>query len=158
MSDLTWLDATAQAALVRSGEVSPKELIETAIARMERVNPQLDAVIRERFDEARAEAAAAERGTGTAKPFRGVPMLLKDLGCHVAGEPTAHGVGAMADVPRPGTSHLAGLFAAAGFICLGRTNVPEVGSTVTTEPKSMPPARNPWNPAHSTGGSSGGAA
>src|SRR3954451_21927758 len=154
MTDLTWLDATAQAELVRSGEASPKELVEAAIARIEKVNPELDAVIRTRFDQARTEAAG-ELPDG---PFRGVPILFKDIECHVAGEPTAHGVGPLRDVPRPETSHLASLFRAAGFVHLGRTNVPEMGSTVTTEAKSFPPARNPWNPARSTGGSSGGSA
>src|SRR4051812_2398587 len=159
MTDFTWLDATAQADLVRSGEATPRELVDAAIARIEAVNPQLDAVIRTRFDQARREAdTAPPPDSDNPAPFRGVPILFKDLGCHVAGEPTAHGVGAMAEVPRPVTSHLAERFAAAGFVCLGRTNVPEVGSTVTTEPRSFPPARNPWNPAHSTGGSSGGSA
>jgi amidase len=81
MTDLTWLDATAQAELVRTGEASPKELVEAAIARIEAVNPQLDAVIRTRFDEARS-AAAGELPDG---PFKGVPILFKDLGCTVAG-------------------------------------------------------------------------
>src|SRR3954453_20131818 len=94
MTDTTWLDATAQADLVRSGEVSPKELVESAIARVEAVNPQLDAVIRTRFDEARSEAAGEPPpGSRDSAPFRGVPILLKDLGCTVAGEPTAFGVG-----------------------------------------------------------------
>jgi amidase len=115
----------------------------------------LDAVIRTRFDEARKEA---DSNLPDGAPFRGVPMLLKDLGAHVAGEPTAHGVGAMHDVPQPVTSHVAQQFRDAGLIALGRTNVPELGTTVTTEPKSFPPARNPWNPGHSTGGSSGGSA
>ena len=153
-ADTTWLDATGQAALVRSGEVSPKELVEAAIARIEALNPQLNAVIRTRFDQARAEAA----GDLPDGPFRGVPILLKDLGAHVAGEPTAHGLRAMHEVNRPHTSYLAESFRDAGFVVLGRTNVPELGSTVTTEPKGFPPARNPWNPAHSTGGSSGGSA
>jgi amidase len=156
MDDLTWLDATAQADLVRSGEVSPKELVEAAIERIETVNPQLDAVIRTRYDEARAEAAQAASDPDA--PFRGVPILLKDLGCHVAGEPTAHGIGAMHTVPHRTTSYLAQSFRRAGFIALGRTNVPELGSTITTEPMSFPPARNAWDPARSTGGSSGGSA
>jgi amidase len=156
MTDLTWLDATAQADLVRQGDVSPKELVEAAIERIERVNPQLDAVIRTRYDEARTDAARAS-GEPDA-PFRGVPILLKDLGCHVAGEPTAHGIGAMHTVPQPTTSYLAEAFRRAGFIALGRTNVPELGSTITTEPMSFPPARNPWNRERSTGGSSGGSA
>src|SRR3954466_1593292 len=154
MTDLTWLDATAQAELVRTGEASPKELVEAAIARIEAVNPQLDAVIRPRFDRARDEAAGDIPGG----PFRGVPTLFKALGCTVAGEPTSFGIGPLADFPWPVTSFLAEQFRAAGFIAIGRTNVPEFGTTVTTEPKSFPPARNPWNTGHSTGGSSGGSA
>jgi amidase len=91
-------------------------------------------------------------------PFRGVPILLKDLGCFVAGEPTAFGLGPLKDLAWPITSYLADQFLAAGLIPLGRTNVPELGTTVTTEARSFPPARNPWNPGHSTGGSSGGSA
>jgi amidase len=154
VTDVTWLDATAQAELVRSGEVSPAELTEAAIARIEAVNPQLDAVIRTRFDQARERAA----GTLPGGPFRGVPILLKDLGCMVAGEPTAFGLGPLRDLPWPVTSYLAEQFLAAGFVPLGRTNVPELGTTVTTEPLSFPPARNPWHTGHSTGGSSGGSA
>src|SRR3954465_4237558 len=154
MTDLTWLDATAQAELVRTREASPKELVEAAIARIDAVNPELDAVIRTRFDEARS-AAGGELPDG---PFRGVPILFKDLGCTVAGEPTAFGSGPLNDFPWPVTSFLADQFLTAGFVPLGRTNVPEFGTTVTTEPKSFPPARNPWNTEHSTGGSSGGSA
>ena len=154
MGETTWLDATAQAELVRRGEVSPAELVQEAIARIEAVNPKLDAVIRTRFDEARTEAAG-ELPDG---PFRGVLILLKDLGCTVAGEKTAFGIGPLRDVAFPFTSYLAEHFRAAGFVPLGRTNVPELGTTVTTEPMSFPPARNPWNPDHSTGGSSGGSA
>ncbi|HEY5986898.1 MAG TPA: amidase [Streptosporangiaceae bacterium] len=154
MTDTTWLDATAQAELVRSGEVGPKELVEAAIARIEAINPQLDAVIRTRFDQARAEAASAlPEG-----PFRGVPILFKDLGCLAAGEVTAFGLGPMRDLALQVTSYLAQQFRAAGFVPLGRTNVPELGTTVTTEARSFPPARNPWHPGHSTGGSSGGSA
>jgi amidase len=152
MADTTWLDATAQADLVRRGEVSPKELTEAAIARIETVNPRLDAVVRTRFDAARQEADS-DLPDG---PFRGVPILFKDLGCTVAGEPTSFGVGPMRDVPIPVTSYLAEQFRAAGFVPLGRTNVPELGTTVTTEPRSFPPARNPWDSGRSTGGSSGG--
>ena len=154
MTDATWLDATAQADLVRSGDVSPADLVEAAITRIEVLNPQLDAVIRTRFDAARAEAA----GVLPDGPFRGVPILLKDLGCFVAGEPTAFGLGPLRELAWPITSYLADQFQAAGFVPLGRTNVPELGTTVTTEPRSFPPARNPWHPGHSTGGSSGGSA
>src|SRR6516164_1574782 len=154
VTDVTWLDATAQADLVRRGEASPAELVDAAITRIEAVNPRLDAVIRTRFDQARAEAA----GTLPDGPFRGVPVLLKDLGCFVAGEVTAMGLGPLRDLHWPVMSYLAEQFLAAGFVPLGRTNVPELGTTVTTEPMSFPPARNPWDPGHSTGGSSGGSA
>ncbi|MGY1708325.1 amidase [Geodermatophilus sp. SYSU D00758] len=154
--DTAWLDATAQAELVRTGEASPRELVEAAIARIERVNPQLNAVIRERFDAARAEAA----GDLPEGPFRGVPMLLKDLGCHVAGEETHYGTSFLRDagVRWPTESHLARLFRAAGLVALGRTNVPEFGTTVTTEAPATGPARNPYDLSRSTGGSSGGSA
>jgi len=76
-------DATAQADLVRRGEVSPRELAEAAIARIEAVNPRLDAVIRTRFEAARLEAD----GDLPDGPFRGVPILYKDVACTVAGEP-----------------------------------------------------------------------
>ena len=141
MTDVTWLDATAQADLVRRGEVSPQDLVEAAIIRIEAVNPRLDAVIRTRFDQARDEAAGALPDG----PFRGVPILLKDLGCFVAGEVTAGGLGPLRELTWPVTSYLARQFLAAGFIPLGRTNVPELGTTVTTEPMSFPPARNPWH-------------
>jgi amidase len=149
VTDVTWLDATAQADLVRRGEVSPRELVETSIGRIEALNPRLDAVIRTRFDEARTEV----EGALPDGPFRGVPILLKDLGCFVAGEVTAAGLGPLRDLPWPVTSYLARQFLAAGFVPLGRTNVPELGTTVTTEPMSFPPARNPWDTGRSTGGS-----
>ena len=156
MDEQTWLDATAQADLVRRGEVSPKELVEAAIGRITAVNPKLDAVIRTRFDAARQEAEGDQHLPDG--PFRGVPMLFKDLGCTVEGEVTAFGLGPLRELAIPVTSYLAAQFRSAGFIALGRTNVPELGTTVTTEPRSFPPARNPWNPGHSTGGSSGGSA
>ena len=154
MTDTTWLDATAQAELVRRGDVGATDLVEAAIGRIEAVNPRLDAVIRTRFDQARAEAA----GDLPDGPFRGVPILLKDLGCTVEGEATAFGIGPMRDLAWPVTSYLAEAFRAAGFVRLGRTNAPEMGTSVTTEARSFPPARNPWDPGRSAGGSSGGSA
>jgi amidase len=154
VTDIAWLDGTAQADLVRRGEVTPVELVDAAISRIEHLNPQLDAVIRTRFELARKEAA----GDLPDGPFRGVPILLKDIGCMVAGEPMAFGIGSLRDMAWPVTSFLAQMFQAAGFIAVGRTNVPEFGTTVTTEAMSFPAARNPWNPGHSTGGSSGGSA
>jgi len=140
--------------LVRRGEASPEELVDAAIARIEKVDPQLDAVVRTRFDQARLEA----RGDLPDGPFRGVPILLKDAGCLVAGEETAFGMGPLRGMRWPVTSYLAGQFRAAGLVILGRTNVPELGTTVTTEPRSFPATKNPWNPGHSAGGSSGGSA
>ena len=156
MTDTTWLDATAQAELVRTGAVSPAELVEAAIERVERVNPQLNAVVRDRFADAREEAAG-ELPDG---PFRGVPMLLKDLGCHLAGEATHYGTSFLRDASWcwPSESYLARHFRSAGFVFLGRTNVPEFGTTVTTEPVANGPARNPYDLGRSTGGSSGGSA
>lgn len=156
MTDTTWLDATAQAELVRTGECSPAELVEAAIERVQRVDPRLGAVVRDRFEAARAEAAG-ELPDG---PFRGVPMLLKDMGCHLPGEATHYGTSFLRDAGWcwPTGSHLASHFRAAGFVPLGRTNVPEFGTTITTEPVANGPARNPYDVGRSTGGSSGGSA
>jgi len=154
MAETTWLDATAQADLVRRGEVSPKELAEAAIARIEAVNPRLDAVIRTRFEAARLEAD----GDLPDGPFRGVPILYKDVACTVAGEPTAFGLGPLREMAWSATSYLAEQFRAAGFIPPGRTNTAELATSATIEPRSFPPARNPWDPGHSAGGSSGGSA
>lgn len=150
------LDALAQADLVQSGEVSPTELVDAAIDRIERLNPRLNAVISERFDEARAEAA----GTLPEGPFRGVPILLKDLGAAMAGEPQHLGNKLLKEIDhRPSEDgYLVRRLREAGFVVLGRTNTPEFGSTCTTEPEAYGPTRNPWNPDHSTGGSSGGSA
>ncbi|WP_206340195.1 amidase [Blastococcus litoris] len=156
MTDSTWLDATAQAELVRTGQASPAELVEAAIARIRAVDPQLNAVVRDRFEAARAEAAD-ELPDG---PFRGVPMLLKDMGCHLAGEATHYGTSFLRDAGWvwPTESYLARHFRSAGFVPVGRTNVPEFGTTITTEPDANGPARNPWDVGRSTGGSSGGSA
>ncbi|HWM96045.1 MAG TPA: amidase family protein, partial [Streptosporangiaceae bacterium] len=82
--ELALLDATAQAELVRQRKASPRELVDAAIARIERLNPELNAVITQRFEKARAEAASPTLPDG---PFRGVPFLVKDLICHTAGDP-----------------------------------------------------------------------
>lgn len=154
--DHTWMDAHDQAALVASGQASPLELVEAAIARIERVNPQLNAVIHERFDKARAEAA----GPLPDGPFRGVPLVVKDLSLMTAGDPYHAGTRFLAELGYVADhdTYLAERFRRAGFVIVGRTNTPEFGSTITTEPVVYGPSRNPWNPAHSTGGSSGGSA
>jgi amidase len=151
-----WLDVTALAALVRAGAASPLELVDDAIARVEALNPTLNAVIHERFDRARAEAA----GPLPDGPFRGVPFLVKDAVCHQAGEPNHHGMQAVKDAGYVAAEDtwLAARYRAAGFVTIGRTNVPELTSTITTEPVAYGPSRNPWDTARSTGGSSGGSA
>lgn len=156
MSDTTWLDATASADLVRSGQTSPAELVDAAVDRLQRVDPQLSALVRERFDAARAEA----RGDLPEGPFRGVPLLLKDLGCHLAGEATHYGTSFLrdADWRSPVDSHLGLAFRRAGFVVLGRTRVPELGTTVTTESEAYGQTHNPWDLSRSSGGSSGGSA
>jgi amidase len=155
--ELAELDATDQAALVRKGEVSALELVEAAIERIERLNPELNAVIHEHFERAREQA----RGSLPDGPFRGVPFLLKDLaGGNAKGDPCHWGTRFLrdADFRSPTTSYLVEKFWRAGLVVVGRTNVPELGAWTTTEPEAYGPAHNPWNPAHSTGGSSGGAA
>jgi amidase len=149
-------DATELAELVRSGAASPVELVEDAIERIQRLDPAINAVIHERFEAARTEAA----GTIPDGPFRGVPFLVKDLGCEIAGEPNAMGNQALATAGVPAThdSFLYEAIRGAGLVTLGRTNTPELGGTITTEPVAFGPTRNPWNTDHSTGGSSGGSA
>jgi len=151
------LDATAQAELVRRGDATPSELVDAAIARIEKLDPQLNAVILPLFEQARAQARAADLPAG---PFRGVPYLLKDLDCSAAGEPYHAGTRFLKELRWKARhdSHLVAKLRAAGFVFLGRTNTPELGLSITTEPASYGPSRNPWNREHSTGGSSGGSA
>ena len=153
-NDLASLDATAQAELVRNGSVSATELVEAAIEAAERVNPQINAIIHPRYEAAVVEAASASG------PFGGVPMVVKDLGCMMQGEPYHLGCRGLKSVHFRGfvDSALYRRFRRAGFVAIGRTNVPEFGSTITTEPLAYGPSRNPWNLDHSTGGSSGGSA
>src|SRR3954464_3123284 len=154
--DLARLDATAQAELVRNGEVSPPELVDAAIERIEASNGELNAVIHKLYDEGR-EAAAAELPDG---PFKGVPFLLKDLGAAFAGQPLHMGMQYLkdADFRAPVDTYLAERFRQAGFVTIGKTNTPELGILPTTEPKAYGPSRNPWDVSRSTGGSSGGSA
>ncbi|MFI5053504.1 MAG: amidase [Acidimicrobiia bacterium] len=153
--DLAWLDATAQAELVRRGDAKPEELVEAAIARIERVNPALNAVIHPRFERARAEASDAPDG-----PFRGVPIVVKDLDGSLAGEPLHFGNRLLRDLGHLGDhdSYLFAKLRAAGFVILGKTNTPEFGLLPTTEPLAYGPTRNPWDRDRSAGGSSGGSA
>ena len=159
-NDLASLDATAQAELVRNGSASARELVDAAIEAAQRVNPQINAIIHPRYDAAVADAAAIDAATGGRGQFAGVPMVVKDLGCVMKGEPHHRGNQALKaiDYRSPVDSALYRRFRAAGFVAIGRTNTPELGSTITTEPLAYGPARNPWNLNHSTGGSSGGSA
>lgn len=155
--DLAWSDATEQAELVRRGELTPVELVEAAIKRIERVNGELNAVVTPLFEKAVAQAGAPELPSG---PFRGVPMLLKDMVCHSAGDPVYGAMRVLKDrnwVERQ-DSHLAARYRAAGFVFCGKTNLPELATSVTTEPLAHGPTRNPWDPSRSPGGSSGGSA
>jgi amidase len=147
------IDATAQADLVRSGEVTSQELVEAAIERVEALNGELNAVIHPLFEEALATAPAEG-------PFQGVPFVVKDLGCtlkdtlHHEGMRFLRDQGFRADAD----SWLGSRFRAAGFVFVGKTNTPELGILPTTEPDAYGASRNPWNTDHSPGGSSGGSA
>jgi amidase len=156
MTDLSRLDATAQAELVRDGEASPAELVDAAIARIEALNPELNAVIHPLFEKAR-DAAAGELPDG---PFRGVPMLVKDLSCYTEGDPVHEGMAFLknAGYKSDHDMELAKRFRRAGFVICGRTNTPELGILPTTEPAAYGATRNPWDRERSPGGSSGGSA
>jgi amidase len=161
MTDYTWDDAVELAALVRKGDASPTELVDLAIERCEAANPVIGAIVHERYEKARAEAKTLEAvAADEGGPFRGVPMLVKDLGASMADEPYTAGTRILKNLGyrSPSESFVARRLREAGFVILGRTKTPELGSTITTEPVAYGPARNPWNTSHSTGGSSGGSA
>ena len=156
MEDVLWLDATAQAELVARKEVTARELAEASIGRIEKVDGSINAVIHRRFDRALGEIA-----TGLpAGPFRGVPLLIKDLFADTAGDPAHEGNRALRDAgwTAEHDSWLIGRLRAAGFTLLGRTNTPEFGLVPVTEPQAYGPCRNPWDQSRSPGGSSGGSA
>lgn len=157
MSDeFRWLDATAQAELIRRGEVTPIEMVDAAIARVERLNPRLNAFIIPLFERARREAG----GRIADGPFRGVPFALKDLDVYSRSDPYHAGTRFLKEAGHVADhdSYIVEKLRAAGFVNLGKTNTPEFGLNVTTEPRAYGPSRNPWSPEHSTGGSSGGSA
>jgi amidase len=154
--DLAALDATAQAELVRKGEISPRELVDAAIRRLEHLNPRINAVIHPCLEKARSRA----KGDLPDGPFRGVPFLMKDLGGPEGGEPYCGGMRALKDAGwrEKEDGYLTRKLKATGLISLGRTNTPELGLLPVSEPAAFGPARNPWNLEHSPGGSSGGSA
>src|SRR4051794_11558045 len=145
------LDATAQAELIRRGEVTPRELAEGAIERIEALNGDLNAVIHPLFE----QALATEPADG---PFKGVPFVVKDLVCAVKDAPHHEGMRFLRDLDfhADADSWLASRFRELGFVFVGKTNTPELGILPTTEPDAYGAAHNPWNLAHSPGGSSGG--
>jgi len=147
-------DALRLAELVRNREVTPAELTEVAIGLIERLDPTLNAVVIRTFDAAR-QRAAEPPGTG---PFAGVPYLLKNIGSACAGMPMTAGLEYRKNFVSKSDSELVRRIKAAGLNLLGRTNVPENGWCIATEPRFHGPTLNPWNPAVTPGGSSGGAA
>lgn len=148
------LDGLALAGLVRRGEVSPAEVVETAIAAIEESNGPLNAVVTRLYDEAR-QAAAQGLPEG---PFRGVPYLFKELVVSVKGAATTSASRLYAANVAPADSEIVARCRRAGMAILGKTSSSEFGLQPVTEPHLFGPARNPWNTAFSPGGSSGGAA
>ena len=155
--DTRWLDATAQAELVASGKVSPVEMVNAAIERVERYDGALNALTYRWFEAARELASSSALPDG---PFRGVPYLLKDLYAAEAGKPLSNGSKAYkaADYVSSEDTTLVSRYKAAGLISIGRSNSPEFGSVPVTEPEAWGPTRNPWDLSRTPGGSSGGSA
>src|ERR1044071_5275996 len=126
MTDLADLDATGTAEAIRDEEISPSEAVAAAIARIEKLNPDLNAVVHPMFDKATDAAASPELPYG---PFRGVPIVMKDLNTPTAGHPYHEGMRFLRDLrwtaDEDGT--IASRLRAAGFVIVGRTNTPELG-------------------------------
>ena len=156
MPSLKTHDALSLAALVKKGEVTPLELTEAAIQRIEKINPHLNAVIYKFYDEAR-RVAKSNLPDG---PFKGVPFLLKDLITTYAGTPNARGTKGLknANYISPDDNELMRRFRATGVVSLGKTNTPEFGLQGVTEPEAFGPTLNPWDTTRTPGGSSGGTA
>jgi amidase len=145
-------DAVRLVERIRSGEVSPIELVEAAVARTEAVNPSLNGLAYEAFDDARRQASEPPSGF-----FAGVPTFVKD-NVDVAGMPTMQGTDAW--TPRPAHAHgdWARAFLATGLIALGKTQLSEFGFSAAAEHPRIGPVRNPWNLNHTAGASSSGSA
>jgi amidase len=153
LDEVARFDGLGQADLVRRGELSARELVEGAIARIEGLDAKLGAVVTPLFERGlrRVEAGLPDG------PFTGVPYLLKDL-LPYEGARVTFGSRFHRDTVLPYTPVVAERMEAAGLVVLGKTNTPEFGLLPTTEPALHGPTRNPWSLAHSPGGSSGGAA
>jgi len=152
--ELALLDATAQAAMVRTGQVTAAELVTAAIERIEALNPVLNAVVTPVFE----QAVEAARGSVPAGPFAGVPYLLKDLACEMKGVRFTEGSRFLASYVSAYDSELVVRLRRAGLVILGKTSTPEFGMAPACEPVLFGPVRNPWDPRLSTSGSSGGSA
>jgi len=152
-AEVAALDATGQAELVRTGEVTAVELVGWAIERIERLNPQLNAVVTPMYERAREQARLAPTG-----PLAGVPYLLKDMIAEVEGVALTAGSAFLRGNVSTRSSELVRRLEAAGLVILGKTNTPEFGSAPTCEPALFGATRNPWDPSRSTSGSSGGSA
>jgi Asp-tRNA(Asn)/Glu-tRNA(Gln) amidotransferase A subunit family amidase len=154
-ADYEQYDALGLADLVRRGKVSPGALLEAAIERVEARNPALNAVVMKLYDLGR-RAVAEGLPDG---PFRGVPFLMKDLTSAMAGVAMTRGSAFFADTPPAAadSEHMKRL-RCTGLVIFGRTNTPELGLSLTCEPRLYGPTRNPWDVTRISGGSSGGAA
>jgi len=146
-------DALGLAALVRAGEVSPRELVEAAIARIEATNGRINAVIHKFYERAIEDAAKVDRDA----MFAGVPFLLKDLISGYAGAPLNNGSRSYRDYVAVEDAVLVRRYLEAGVVVLGKTNTPELGLMPVTEPELFGPTLNPWDISRTAGGSSGGA-
>ncbi len=160
---MSTVDAMEQARLVRDGVQSSQDLVTAALERIARLDPDLNAVIHRRDDRARAEAERCDAATAEerTRPFHGVPIVLKDTeGSAMAGEPLTLGTRVLRDAEwrARADTPLTRRIRDAGFVVVGRTNVPELCASGTTEPLAFGPTRNPWDHARSPGGSSGGSA
>lgn len=148
-------DATEIANLIKTKQLSPKEAVMNAFSEIKTKNGQLNAVVSLREEKALEEA---KRCVDLARPFAGVPILLKSLGQYLKGEPATDGSKLFKDAKATQTDNFVKALQQAGFIIIGQSNAPEFGFTNVTDSKLYGPARNPWNPEFYSGGSSGGAA
>ncbi|MGH2748186.1 MAG: amidase [Actinomycetota bacterium] len=160
MSDLPFLSATEQARLVRGGDISPVELVETYLSRVEKLDGELNAYVTVAGDQALGQARDAEARVGRGEdlpPFHGVPIAIKDL-AETRGLRTTFSTKAAKDyVPRLDAASVRRI-KEAGFIVLGKTNTPEFGTLPITESELNGACHNPWDLDRTPGGSSGGAA
>ena len=150
----------ALAALMRRGEVSSREVVEAHLRRIDEVNPALNAVVRRLDDEALSAAEGADRAFATGSPLgplHGVPFTVKE-NIAVAGTPTTSGMRVFADAIAPRDDPAVERLRQAGAIPIGRTNLPDAAFRSQTNSSLHGLTRNPWNPAHTVGGSSGGEA